>query len=645
MAMLIVGWAVSSALAAVALIRFYRIYSRLAVAGELSRRDSPAKRWRGMLKDIFLHKRLRRFTLSGVLHALIFFGFLVLITAALQSMLAALLPASQEMMELISLSWLGAFQELAGLAVLAGMILAVWQRYVVRPARFKGSSSRDALIIYLFVTAIVAAMVVEFSAARALSEAGYSVFHPLSSLLAAGFSATAGDGTATVLDLARWIHIFAILGFVAYVPGSKHRHFLLAGPNIYSRSLKPKGNLAPPQLHVHKPSDKEPLALSWKDQLDVLSCTECGRCQAVCPAASSGAVLSPKLVITSLRDQLQRGDALRFEAGISPEALWSCTTCRACMEECPVHIEHLPKIIDLRRMLVEEADVEPGLATAFTNLQKTGNSFGKPGKSRARWTKELQQSIPDARKQPVDWLWFVGDVASFDPRAQETTRRLAELFQKAGMDFGILYDGERNSGNDVRRAGEEGTFRELASSNIDVLSQADFCRIVTTDPHSLNALRNEYPDLGVSYEVHHHASVLLNVIKEGRLYSGKKANSLRVTYHDPCYLGRYNDDFDAPRELIMAAGYELIEMPRNRENSFCCGAGGGRIWMDDSALTERPSENRIKEAMALGDIERFVVSCPKDKVMYTAAVDNLGLAGKLRVVDVVDLVYEMQAED
>lgn len=645
MIMLFVGWAVSSALAAIALIRFHRIYACLAVAGGPSRGDRAGERWRGMLKDIFLHKRLRRFTLSGVLHSLIFFGFLVLITAALQSMLAALFPASQGMVERISLGWFGALQELAGFAVLVGVILAVWHRYVVRPARFKGSSSRDALVIYLFITAIVAAMFVEFSATRALSDAGHSVLHPISSLLAAGLFASGGDSTATVLDLARWIHVFAILGFVAYVPGSKHRHFLLAGPNIYFRSLKPKGYLPSPQLHVHKPSDKEPLALSWKDQLDVLSCTECGRCQSVCPAASSGAALSPKLVITTLRDQFQRGDGLRFEAGISPEALWSCTTCRACMEECPVHIEHLPKIIDLRRMLVEEAEVEPGLATAFTNLQKTGNSFGKPGKSRARWTKDLPQPVPDARKQPVDWLWFVGDVASFDPRAQETTRRLAELFQRAKMDFGILYDAERNSGNDVRRAGEEGTFRELASSNIDVLSQADFRRIVTTDPHSLNALRNEYPELGASYEVHHHASVLLNLVNEGRLGPVKKAGRLRVTYHDPCYLGRYNDDFDAPRELIMAAGYELIEMPRNRENSFCCGAGGGRIWMDDSALAERPSENRIKEAMALGDIERFVVSCPKDKVMYTAAVENLGLAGKLRVVDVVDLVYEMQTDD
>lgn len=643
--MLIVGLALSSVLAGIFILRSYRIVMKLAEAGALSRAGNRGERWKGMLADVFLHRRLRRFSLSGVLHGLIFFGFLILVTAAVQSMLAAVVPVKSGTIERMSLGWLGAVQEFAGIAVLAGVALAAWQRYVIRPARFVGSNGHDALIIYLFVTAIVATMFLEFSATRALTGTVPSLTHPVTSLLAAVLFAMSGDRVATVLEIVRWLHIFAILGFLAYVPGSKHRHFMTAGPNIYARALTPKGKLDVPNLHVLKPSVQLPLELSWKDQLDVLSCTECGRCHAVCPAAASGSVLSPKLLITTLRDQMLGGKVLRYETGISPEALWSCTTCRACMEECPVHIEHIPKIVDLRRMLVEEADVEPGLATAFTNLQRTGNAFGKPGKSRARWTKELPRAIPDARKQKVDWLWFVGDVASFDPRAQATTLRLAELFQKSGMDFGILYDGERNSGNDVRRAGEEGTFRDLATSNIEALAQADFRRIVTADPHSLNALRNEYPSLGATYEVHHHATVLLNLVREGKLALRQSDDSPRVTYHDPCYLGRYNDEFEDPRHLIIATGYDLVEMPRNRENSFCCGAGGGRIWMDDSALTERPSESRIKEAMALGDIVRFVVSCPKDKVMYTAATDNLGLAGKLCVVDIVDLVYESQRDD
>lgn len=631
-----------AALASVALMgltgmRLYRIFARVATARGASRRDQPALRWKGMLSDIFLHRRLRRFTFSGVLHGLIFFGFLILMTAAAQAFLAAVLPAARPLTEALVHGPVGVVQELAGLSVLAGLGLAMWHRYVRKPARFKGSNARDAALIYVFVFAIVATMFLEFAASRQVSGGGHWAFHPLSAALAQLIPEASAESTLTV---ARWLHVIAILAFLAYVPGSKHRHFILAAPNIYFRSLKPKGYLPEPHEHIQKAEEDLPLDLSWKDQLDVLSCTECGRCQSVCPAASSGAPLSPKLVITTLRDQSQDGGPLRFEMGISKEALWSCTSCRACMEECPLHIEHVPKIVDLRRMLVEEGEVEPGLQNAFTQLQKTGNSFGKPAKARARWTKEVSQPIPDARKQEVEWLWFVGDVASFDPRAQETTRRLAEILQKAGVDFGILYEGERNSGNDVRRAGEEGAFRELAAFNMASLEQAQFRKIFTTDPHSLNALRNEYAELGGHYEVYHHSALLLELLESGRLTTTEVDEGMLVTYHDPCYLGRYNDEFDAPRALIAASGFNLVEMPRNRDKSFCCGAGGGRFWMDDSVFEERPSESRIKEAMAVAPIRRFIVSCPKDKVMYTAAVGNLGKSDDIQVVDIVDLVWE-----
>lgn len=636
---LVAGWIATAALAAMMFARYFRLYKAIVVPGGPSRNDRRRERLLGMVQDIFLHQRLRRFTLSGLLHGLIFFGFLFLITAALQSIFGALFPVFDEAVSSVSLSWFGALQEFAAISVLAGVGLAAWHRYVMKPRRFRGSNGRDALLIYGFVLAIILSMMAELAALRVLHGLPFSISHPISSLLALLFPLSP-PYDQIVLEAARWLHIFAILSFLVYIPGSKHRHILLAGPNIFYRSLKPKGWLPEPNQRILKDEAEDKIDLSWKDKLDVLACTECGRCQAVCPAAASGSDLSPKLLIMTLRDQSLGEGEVRYEAGVSESALWACTTCRACVDECPIHIEHVSKIVDLRRMLVENAAVEPKLAAAFTNLQKTGNSFGKPGKSRARWTKDLAFRIPDARDQPVDWLWFVGDVAAFDPRALETTRRLAELFHRAGLNYGILYDGESNSGNDVRRAGEEGSFRALASNNIAALSEAQFSRIVTSDPHSLNALRNEYPSLGGNFEVHHHASVLLAAVKDGRLASPKNADKTKVTYHDPCYLGRYNGDYDAPRALITAAGYDLLEMPRNRENSFCCGAGGGRFWMDDSDFSERPSENRIKEAIALGEIQRFVVSCPKDKVMYTAAVNNLGLADQIKVMDVVDLMFE-----
>jgi Fe-S oxidoreductase len=286
----------------------------------------------------------------------------------------------------------------------------------------------------------------------------------------------------------------------------------------------------------------------------------------------------------------------------------------------------------MRRQLVETGDVEPGLQSAFQSLTRGGNSFGKSAKQRARWAKGLD--IKDARTDPVEYLWFVGDHAAFDPRAIEVSTSVARLFNSAGVDFGILYEAEKNSGNDVRRAGEEGLFEMLKEQNLEALAGAEYGRIITTDPHSLNTLRYEY---GLEQTVIHYTELLDALVTDGKLVPAGLSGI--ATYHDPCYLGRYQEEYDAPRRLIKVTGLDLYEMDRCRENSFCCGAGGGRIWMDDSGLDERPSENRIREAVALGDDVRFfVVACPKDMVMYTDAVKTTGNEEQLEVVDVVQLL-------
>lgn len=308
------------------------------------------------------------------------------------------------------------------------------------------------------------------------------------------------------------------------------------------------------------------------------------------------------------------------------------------MEVCPIGIEHLPKIVDLRRTLVEDGRVSKDLQTALTNFSRAGNSMSKSARMRPKWTKELSFAIKDAREEPVDLLWFVGDFASYDPRAQEVTRHVARLLHAAGVDFGILYEAERNSGNDVRRVGEEGLFEQLAQENMAVPSDCRFNRIMTTDPHSLNALRNDYVQLGASFTVVHHTSVLHALVTEGRLAISPALAPATVTYHDPCYLGRYNGEFDAPRDLIRLAGHRLHDMPRCRENSFCCGAGGGCIWQNDDGVTERPSESRIREALAIEGVAIFAVACPKDKVMYLAATSALGVEHQLKVLDIAELL-------
>ena len=329
---------------------------------------------------------------------------------------------------------------------------------------------------------------------------------------------------------------------------------------------------------------------------------------------------------------------------IRPETLWSCMQCMACVEICPVGIEHVPIINQMRRGLVERGEMDNQLQSTLETIYTSGNSFGEAKRKRARWAKELDFELKDARKEPVEYLWFVGDYASFDPRNQRITQALARILDHAGVDVGILYDAEKTAGNDVRRAGEEGLFTSLAEENIQAIEKCDFRTILTSDPHSFNTLRNEYPELGASWDkddVLHHSQLLLRLLEEGSITPRKRLD-YRVTYHDPCHLGRYNQVYEPPRDVMKALGIELVEMPRNRDNSFCCGAGGGRIWMKElkKENAQRPSENRIDEAVALGRIQYYTVACPKDVTMYEDAIKTSGHADDIELREISELVLE-----
>ncbi|HET9126226.1 MAG TPA: (Fe-S)-binding protein, partial [Solirubrobacteraceae bacterium] len=471
-------------------------------------------------------------------------------------------------------------------------------------------------------------------------------FAPLAALLAAAMSGLGRSQAHTISEVGWWMHNLTVISFLNLLPLSKHFHIITAIPNVFFGKLTPpsvpRTGLAVTQVpaapvaRLDPPADGRPgvasLAdVSWKQVLDAFSCTECGRCTSVCPATASGAPLAPRQLILDIRDRLydhseqqQRGRVDGAAPLISSDVLWSCTTCMACVEACPVGIEHVPTIVDMRRNLVDRGELEPLLQKTLENFGKQGNSYGKSAKMRSRWTKGLDFRIPDARTTPVDYLWFVGDFASFDERVQEASRRVARILHGAGISFGLLYDGERNAGNDVRRVGEEGLFEMLVEHNLGVLGEASFQAIFTTDPHSLNTLRNEYPHYGLQAPVYHYTELLAQLVADGRVALRTPLSGTRVTYHDPCYLARYNRIIDAPRSLIAATGAELIEMGRHGTNTFCCGAGGGRIWMDDSALQERPSEQRIREAQALGELDYFIVSCPKDLAMYSDAAKTVG---------------------
>ena len=461
-----------------------------------------------------------------------------------------------------------------------------------------------------------------------------------------------------------WFHGLLAITFVASIPYTKAAHMIASYVSLSLRDPLAGKRLAPiaPE-RADEPAGYGALAdFSPRHLIQLDACTKCGRCHEACPAYATGRPLSPRDVILELREQANHARPASGSAacsgrcctrrrpatatapvtghdGVRAETAWACMQCNACVEICPVGIEQAPIINQLRRRLVEEGEIDPTLQATLQTIHKSGNSFGENRRKRGRWTEQLDFEVKDARKEPVEVLWFVGDYASFDPRSQRVSRALARILQAAGVDFGILYDGERNAGNDVRRVGEEGLFESLAEHNIETLSGCEFERIVTSDPHSLNTLRNEYPDLGGSWPVDAPHRVPARAARARAARAGAAAGH-RVTYHDPCYLGRHNGGYDAPRAILERLGCTLVEMPRNRDNSFCCGAGGGRIWIPDTPGQERPSENRIREAVGLDGVELFVVACPKDVTMYEDAIKTSGNAGRIELRELTELIEE-----
>ena len=410
-----------------------RGYARaLASAPAAQRFDRPLVRLGGVIEAIGLHRRLLQRPLSGTLHLMIFVSFFVLFTAIVQAFGSGLIPGFS-LAPIGGRSWIALLQDAFAVVMLAGVALAVWQRFVIRPDSFKGSNRADATIIYALIVAIVASMLLEqaFAIAGGAPDAWRPVSSALASLVPTALLPAEGEA------FFYWVHIASILAFLVYIPGSKHRHMFLAAPNVYFRSLQPKGR-SPDILAERGASGANTIAaFDWKSRLDLMSCTECGRCQAACPAYAAGLPLNPKLLITDLRDAMieEKTDTPLLGHAIREETIWACTTCRACMEVCPLHIEHVPKILDMRRYLVDGGRIQPGLQEAFSNIQRVGNSMGKSARMRARWIKDLPFKVKDARKEPVDVLWFVGDYASFDPRVQPVTRKVATLLNAADVDF------------------------------------------------------------------------------------------------------------------------------------------------------------------------------------------------------------------
>ena len=619
-----------------------------------------------MVSDVLTHRTLRRRdSFTGIAHAGMFFGFLagLIVTTLIFIEVDFVKP-------LFGLTfWKGSlylfsslFLDLAHLAAVIGIVALMWRRAVGLPKlnyvrAYRGetdlhlAASRWRVEDWFFVSFLLIVELTGFllEGVRILMvQPEWAMWSPVGNAIAIMLGNMGMDHeTAAAIRAANWwVHGIMALAFTAAIPFYKAKHIGTALGSLFVRDRKSLSRLPREAERVLSAGIATVEDLTWKDMLHLDACTKCGRCHEVCPARATEYPLSPRDLILDLRlhnDKRQgaagRGDTLIGDV-IDPETLWSCRTCGACQEVCPVGIEHPSLIVRMRRQLVERGEMDPLLQTTLGTIADTGNSFGENARKRSAWTRNLEFKVKDIREEAADNLWFVGDYASFDPRNQNVSQSFAKLLKAAGVDFALMHEGEHTAGNDVRRIGEEGLFETLVEHNLGAIAGAHpFQRIVTTDPHSYNTIKNEYPDFGAVAPIEHYTSVLADLLRSGQL---KVTNPLkqRVTFHDPCHLGRLNGGYDAPRDVLRLIGCDLVEMPRNRGNSFCCGAGGGRIWIPDQPGTEKPSENRVREAAALGPIDVFVTCCPKDLTMFEDARKTAGHEDDFVVQDLAELVAE-----
>ena len=585
--------------------------------------------------DVIGQRKLLQRLLPGLMHAAIFWGFLVLFPTILIAMIGAV-DAHATLPWLGAQGWYALLVDVFALMVLAGVITAFVIRKVQRPARFKGSHLREADLILALIGGIVVSLLMWHASQIALRLNDYPAgWAPISNAL----SHIVGPVAPVLERVAVWAHVLIILSFLVYLPYSKHLHILVAAINVYFGRTRQRGRLEPidfevPEQDVRFGTARAP-DMTWKQMLDTVSCTECGRCQDVCPAYATGKALSPKLLIMAMRDNLLSGASTPIVPNaVTDDIVWDCVTCGACVRECPVNIEHIDHIIDLRRNLVMVESRFPEEAGAMLrDIDRTSNPWGKPQADRMQWAEGLGVRVLQAGEVAPEVLFWVGCAPAFDERARKAAVSTAKLMQEAGVDFAVLGPREACTGDPARRMGDEYTFQRLAGENVATLNRAGVKKIVTTCPHCFNSIGNEYPDFGGRYEVVHHTEFLAELVRDGRLTPAPSDRT--ITYHDSCYLARHNDIRSEPRELVAAVG-KPVEMPRNRERTFCCGAGGARMWMEERR--GRPiNQERVREAAATG-AETLAVACPFCTVMLDDGVRETG--AKLQVFDLATLLHD-----
>ncbi len=645
-----------------------KFLSYLKIAKPENRLGDISSRIKNTINIAFLQKKLLRSRLAGILHICIYWGFLILLFVVIESIIEGFFPD-------FSFAFLGPvynvltfLQDYFGAIVLLTVIFSIFRRYIGTPKRLQVDTSAklDATFILMMIALV---MITMFGMSVEKILIGKSQgYRPVSDFIASFFS----GGSHTVYEIFFWAHIVVVLVFMNYLPYSKHFHVLSSIPNTYFSNynipyqgivLKPI-NFEDESIVQYGAKDIEDL--TWKNILDGYTCTECGRCTSVCPANITGKLLNPKLIVTKIRKRTEEKGPLvvnktETDPGlnknlvhdyITAQELWACTTCMACVQECPVMIDHITPIVDMRRDLVMmESDFPAEMNTVFKNMENNESPWAFGAEQRNDWIDELSDELAKEGKEnhlkklsslgtadELDIVFWSGCAGAFDKRYRNVTKSFAQLLNKAGVKYGVLGSEEKCTGDPARRLGNEFLAQSFIQQNAETLKKYNVKKVVTACPHCMHTLKNEYNKFGVELDVTHHTEYIDKLIAEKKLIPKKEINE-KVTYHDSCYLGRYNNVYNEPRKSLESiSGLDLVEMTRSKDKGFCCGAGGGRMFLEETE-GKRVNIERTEEAINTG-AKTIASACPFCMTMLTDGIKAKEKSEEVKVKDVAELVLE-----
>ncbi|MBG9800629.1 hypothetical protein ABD73_23780 [Brevibacillus laterosporus] len=650
-------------------------------------KDDFKTRFNLIIQNVFLQKKLLKDKKSGIMHVVIFYGFIILQFGAIELILKGLIYG-YELPFGSAHKYFSLMQEITAMLIIIAIGYAYYRRYVEKLNRLKRGLKSGLVII--FISSLMVTVLGSLAFEQLWLGHEGSIFAPFSTAIAFVFSGIGETAASALFFFFWWAHLLILLSFAVYVPQSKHAHLIFAPFNVWYKKLDPPGKLST----INFEDETQEVFGNGKIEdftqtqlIDLYACVECGRCTNMCPAAGTGKMLSPMDIIVKMRDHLTekgasvtsrtpwmptfafpntKANQIALQAGevaataegaaavenvydkaligdvITEQELWACTTCRNCEDQCPVMNEHVDKIIDMRRYLVmTEGSMPQEAQRALNNIERQGNPWGINRKDRMKWMEGLDEAytVPTVKTaEEFEYLFWVGAMGSFDNRSMKITHAFVKLMHEAGIKFAILGNEEKNSGDTARRIGNEFLFQQLAQENIALFEGYDVKKIVTCDPHAFNTFKNEYPEFGLQAEVYHHSELLIQWMKEGRL-TPKKEVKERITYHDSCYLGRYNNIYDMPRQILQEIpGVEIVEMKRSQCDSMCCGAGGGLMWMEEHEGT-RVNVARTEQALEVNPTA-IASACPYCLTMMDDGLKMKEAEEQVKARDIAEILAD-----